>query len=237
MRQDQASEDPTPFDTEWSRKYDVAIRRTVLGYDELHTLSVSILAARTPDPARLLVVGAGTGEELNRLATRFPRATLTGVDPSTPMLDVARERLRAADQLDRIELVPGLVEDLPEDPSFDAATLLLVMHFLPDDGAKLTLLRDIAARLRPGAPLVVADLCGDPSSIAFQLLRDAWLQRQVAIGMERSEATDMLIKIEQIVQFMSESRTLELFGQAGFGNVVPYFQALLFRGWVATRIE
>jgi len=111
MAEDQAADGPVPFGIEWARQYDEAIRQTVAGYEAMHAMSVSVLATVLPTRPRLLVVGAGTGEELVRLAARFPQATLTGVDPSSHMLDVARERLRKARLLDRVEFVPGLVEE------------------------------------------------------------------------------------------------------------------------------
>jgi S-adenosylmethionine-diacylgycerolhomoserine-N-methlytransferase len=43
-------------------------------------------------PRRILEVGCGTGKNLANLCRRFPRATVTGVDLSAPMLAVARRK-------------------------------------------------------------------------------------------------------------------------------------------------
>ncbi len=51
---------------------------------------------------------------------------------------------------------------------------MLVMHFVPDDGFKLWLLKNIAQRLKPGAELILADLYGDPSLPYFAKFRLAW---------------------------------------------------------------
>lgn len=48
-----------------------------------------VAAAVTPAPARILEVGCGTGKNLAALARRFPQATITGVDLSATMLEVA----------------------------------------------------------------------------------------------------------------------------------------------------
>ena len=48
--------------------------------------------AGLPDNARILCVGAGTGEEIVYLATRFPQWTFAAVDPSSAMLDVCRNK-------------------------------------------------------------------------------------------------------------------------------------------------
>jgi S-adenosylmethionine-diacylgycerolhomoserine-N-methlytransferase len=53
------------------------------------------MAAAQPEPARILEIGCGTGHNLARLAQRFPRAHLTGVDLSDSMLAIARRKTAA----------------------------------------------------------------------------------------------------------------------------------------------
>lgn len=69
---------------------------------------------------------------------------------------------------ERVQLYRGYVDSLPEAKIYDAATLLLVMHFIPDDGSKLLLLQNIAKRLRSGATFVLADLHGDRAHHNFK---------------------------------------------------------------------
>ena len=49
--------------------------------------------AQHSNPSRILEVGCGTGMNLSRLALRFPKAQITGVDLSDVMLDVARKKM------------------------------------------------------------------------------------------------------------------------------------------------
>ena len=56
------------------------------------------------------------------------------------MLLIARKKVAAASLENRISLVRGLINDVAE-KDFDAATSILVMHFLPDDGTKLNFLK------------------------------------------------------------------------------------------------
>jgi SAM-dependent methyltransferase len=42
--------------------------------------------------------------------------------------------------------------------TFDAATAFLIMNFVPDDGRRLETLREIHARLKPGARFLMIDL-------------------------------------------------------------------------------
>jgi tRNA (cmo5U34)-methyltransferase len=58
---------------------------------------------------------------------------------------------------DRADLRLGAVDDLPEDPRFDA-TLIGVLHHLPGREAKLAILNALVSRLPPGAPMILAEI-------------------------------------------------------------------------------
>jgi tRNA (cmo5U34)-methyltransferase len=223
------------FTAEHARNYDEGIRVAGLGYNVLHDLTGALLGSLLPAQAQVLVVGAGTGEEIVQLGTRYPGWCFTGIDPSAEMLAVARQRIAEAGLTDRVTLHVGTVDGLPMDDRYDAATLLLVMHFLPDDGAKLALLRGIAERLRPGAPLVLADLHGDLESAGSKLRLEAWRQRQVNRGIAANNIEEMFRQLPQSVYFIPERRLEALLAEAGFTGVERFFQALLFGGWIARR--
>ena len=75
---------------------------------------------------RLLEVGCGTGEHL--FLFQESGCDVTGIDPSAPMLAVARQKLGL-----KVELLPGKAEDLPfSDNEFDIAALILSLEFTDD---------------------------------------------------------------------------------------------------------
>jgi ubiquinone/menaquinone biosynthesis C-methylase UbiE len=102
---------------------------------------------------RAIEVGAGTG--LLGLALAGDVGELVLADPSTGMLEVAREKLatRGDGRVSAIHL--DLLADPPPRPPFDLAVSLMVLHHLPDTGAALGAIR---ALLRPGGWLALADL-------------------------------------------------------------------------------
>ncbi len=109
--------------------------------------------------ARILVVGAGGGEEMLRLGHNNPHWSFTGVDTSQPMVELARKRLAELPVGARAQVHTKTIESLDE-KEFDAATCILTAHFVPDDGAKLAFFKAIHARLKPGAPLAIIDGVG-----------------------------------------------------------------------------
>ncbi len=99
---------------------------------------------RLPDGAKLLDVGCGTGNLLERLGGRFDCA---GCDPAEEMLRRARARNTGA------ELKVAPAEALPfEQGRFDAVLCIEVVRYLTDPRSAL---RELARVLRPGGLALV----------------------------------------------------------------------------------
>lgn len=85
------------------------------------------------------------------------------------MIRLAKMKLAHRDNDALLKLQTGIVADLPEHDRFDAATLILVMHFIPDnEEGKIRLLRNIAQRLRKGVPLIISDIF-EPDDFVLQM--------------------------------------------------------------------
>jgi tRNA (cmo5U34)-methyltransferase len=218
-----------------ARGYDARMGRAMPGYDTLHALVPPLVAQLTGGVGRVLVVGAGTGRECLALAAESPGLTMVGIDPAPAMLAVARQRLAAAGLgADRVRLVEGVVEDLPAD-GFDAATVVLVLHFLPDDGAKAALLSAIGCRLRPGAFLVLADLAALSPPEWRDTLYAVWAECQRKAGFGPDEIARGFRHVERAMHPIDAARLSDLLAQAGFAPPRPVFSALALAGWVAEK--
>ena len=68
----------------------------------------------------------------------------------------------------------GYACDVQAAPPFDAATLINVLHFVPDDGGKGALLADIAGRIRRGGVFVFFDLHGGDTPEEHDRYLSAW---------------------------------------------------------------
>ena len=218
-----------------AHQYDIDIRRAIPGYEALHSMAYSLLQTNLSKSARLLVVGSGTGMELVNYCQQNPTWSLVGVDPSAEMMAIAVEQLVSLGYRERVDLHTGYVSTLPATEPMDAATLMLVMHFLPDDGSKLQLLKDIARHLKPGAELVLADLHGDRSKPYFAKLKKAWQAFYFSqLDDESIEAeANFQTSIDNSIYFITEARIIELLQAAGFGNITKFYNAFLFGGWIA----
>jgi tRNA (cmo5U34)-methyltransferase len=212
--------------------YDVVVRQSIPGYDALMSMLAALFHIYLADDAHILIVAAGGGNEISTLGQTHPGWQFTGVDPSEKMLAVAQSKVESLGLGDRVTLHQGIVQDLPPFP-FNAATSLLVMHFLPDDGTKLDYLQAIAARLQSGSPFVLVDMQGDKQSEEFKRLADGWQARAKMAGMVTERLAETRDKIHQHLPCIPEPRTLELLEQAGFRGMTRFYTGFTFAGWLA----
>src|SRR5690606_37803577 len=175
------------FGKDRARKYDRRIRQVMPGYASMHEFARLAVAEIAGAKGRVLVVGAGTGRECIEIAGAYPGLRVTGVEPAPPMLEKAKANVARAGLGRRVTFHAGFVDTL-EAKDFDAATLILVMHFIPDDGTKLNLLRAIGKRLKRGRPLILIDMFGDKKGASFARLMDVWQRFQAERGIDRKDA-------------------------------------------------
>jgi tRNA (cmo5U34)-methyltransferase len=213
-------------DPDAAARYREGPPRQVPGFADLHRMTSLLLAERTPEDGRVLVLGAGGGLELEHLAAAHPGWAFDGIDPSAEMLRVAEAVTRPFG--DRIRLREGYVDSAPAGP-FDAAVCLLTLHFIPAP-ERLATLRQLHRRLKPAAPLVVAhhSLPTQPPE------RDTWLARYAAYAGFAADRMEQTIgAIRDRLPFLSPEEDEALLRQAGFADVSLFYAALTFRGWVA----
>lgn len=234
MTQDSAAK----FDAARAGEYARQSRIALAGYDACHELSACMLSAALGKgkPARVLVVGAGgTAGEIIAAAALEPHWSFVAVDPSQPMLELARASITGAGLANRVETVLGALSDLDASPTFDAAIMIGVLHHLPCDEAKHDILAQIAMRLIPGAPLVVA---GNYRAYASQpLLMAAWANRWRMNGAGPDEIQSKMNKILHGAEPpVSEEAVFALLSEAGFEEPIRFFSSLFWGAWQARRV-
>jgi tRNA (cmo5U34)-methyltransferase len=218
---------PLPFAVSQYRE----VQRLIPGVEGLYRAVRAILEVEGPVGGLVLAVGAGGGRELETLGPSAKGFSFVAVDPSAAMLDLARERAAALRLADRTRFVHGEIDAAPLEPGCDAATSLLVMHFLPDDGAKLAYLRAVRARLKPDAPFVLADASVEDRS-AFERMRPVFLAHAELVGLPPEAALGGAGALANM-PLIDEARTRALLHEAGFSAMTPFFRALWYAGWWA----
>lgn len=113
-------------------------------------------------------LGCGTGQVTAALAPFVSR--VIAVDGSTAMLQAAKKRLHGVDNVD---LRRGDLEDLPiDDGLLDVATLMLVLHHVPEPPKALAEVRRV---LKPQGRLLIVDMLPHDRENYRQQMGHVWL--------------------------------------------------------------
>jgi len=113
-------------------------------------------------------LGCGTGQSSAAIAPFV--AHVIAVDASAAMLQAAKKRLHG---IDNIELRRGELEALPIDEArLDAATLMLVLHHMPEPERALA---EVARVLKPGGRAIVVDMQPHDRENYRQQMGHVWL--------------------------------------------------------------
>jgi tRNA (cmo5U34)-methyltransferase len=203
--------------------------RFMPGYADMQRMAAILLAEHAGEDAEILVLGAGGGLEMKVFAEMQPSWRFVGVDPAGEMLKLARVTL--GPMAERARWVEGYIDDAPPGP-FDGGACLLTLHFL-ERAERLRTLREIRARLTPGAPFVAAhsSFPQDPGK------REAWLGRYTAFGIAKGADPEQAAGAGKAVgenpDLLSPEADAALMVEAGFSDVELFYAASTWRGWVA----
>jgi ubiquinone/menaquinone biosynthesis C-methylase UbiE/DNA-binding transcriptional ArsR family regulator len=113
-------------------------------------------------------LGCGTGQVTSALAPFVGH--VVAVDASAAMLQAAKRRLHG---FDNVDLRRGELEQLPiDDGRLDAATLMLVLHHVPEPERALA---EVARVLKPGGRLMIVDMLPHDRESYRQQMGHVWL--------------------------------------------------------------
>ncbi len=224
------------FNASQSSTYDRKIRASIPGYESLHEMANDLIRAVIPQKANILVVGAGTGMEIVTLGVMNPEWTFTAVDLSDEMLSICKENVSRAGIANRVNIHCGRVDELGAGQTFNAATSILVSHFIKDAESRTLFFRSIADRLMNGGFLITADITADQSDPTFELFLKAWKAHFLSnAGVTPEEMEEDFRQSFDVVSFIPEGEILKILAAGGFRNVRPFYRAFLFCGWLACK--
>src|SRR5712672_501116 len=144
---------------QWDR-----VRDDLFG-DRFHLAALAAFAQRDWTVGDL---GCGTGQVSAALAPFVAR--VIAVDASAAMLQAAKKRLQGTDNID---LRRGDLEALPiDDARLDAATLMLVLHHVPEPERALA---ELARVLKPGGRAIIVDMLPHERENYRQQMGHVWL--------------------------------------------------------------
>lgn len=229
MRKDKIKE---IFDTS-AKSYDKTWEQLAPISNSLHLLMGAIFS-ELPEKAKILCVGAGTGNEIIYLAKRFPTWSFTAVDPSSAMLDVCRTRLSELGLENRCEFHADFLENLSLPDTYDAATSILVSQFIDEIDSRVDFFKNIAKHLKDRGILINADLSSKIDSYEYEQVLDVWAKMMLAGGIPQS-----IEKIRQShedgVSVLPQEEITKIIQSGGFQKPVQFYQMAFIHAWFCRK--
>nr|WKN37696.1 methyltransferase domain-containing protein [Tunicatimonas sp. TK19036] len=216
------------FEGERAAHYDEAITRWIPAYDLFHAFISHHLQEtfRPNEPLSILIAGCGTGKEIPEVSLSS-HWSITGFDPSVEMIRQAEARYG---KQPHVKLINGTIEAVKE-KDFDVATLVLVLHFLSDDGPKQQLLAELCQRLKPTGQLLLVDIyhCED---FEEQLSR---LQESLQGDVDPEMLEAGIKHIRDDIFHIPEDRLKQLIMEAGFSSLERVMTSYFYGGWIIRK--
>lgn len=219
------------FENERASNYDEFIKKWILNYSFVLEVLPEIIDIKQPDAKKILVVGSGTGNEIQSLVSHPNHSwKITGIDPSPDMLKQAKEKFKKNTQ---VELFQTVVSQFETSQKFDVATLSLVLHFMPDDGTKKQLLKDISQKIKKGGTFILFDIFGVSAGYTLNL---KILEKQLSKVIDSDFVRERIVTMPERIYPISESRITELFMDVGFSQPQRFFQSSIYGAWISQKI-
>ncbi len=213
------------------KHYDEHIRQLIPGYVLVHQHIQALLYAHSNEQAKhVLIIGCGTGYELEYLLTCFPNWKFVACDLSATMLAKAHARIQAIGKEASVEFICGDFAAHCSTETFDLVLSVLVSHFVAHKD-KQTFFAQIADVLKQHGMFLTFDLMAFQQQNEVQILQYI-VQQQ---GLTARQTTVMLERLKDDYAVLTEVETRQYFQQAGLENTQKFIQLAGYSGFYAFK--
>jgi demethylmenaquinone methyltransferase/2-methoxy-6-polyprenyl-1,4-benzoquinol methylase len=199
-----------------ARRYDLLNRLISLGVDQGWRRK-TVASLELPASGRCLDLATGTADLAVLIARTHPGCHVVGIDPSTKMMDVGRQKLGAARLSSRVELQEGDAQQLElGDAQFDGVSMAFGIRNVPDRAKALS---EMVRVTRPGGRIAILELSEPRSGVMRSIAR--WHMHSVVpwLGGLLSGSREYSYLPQSIAAFPPPQTFVGMMEHAGMQNV------------------
>ena len=201
-----------------------------LACDDLYNISVNCADILHNNP-KILDLGAGTGLLCSFILKKYPKASLTLIDLSEKMLEVAKLRFK------NFSNVTYLSEDYLNfnfDKKYDLIISALSIHHLPDD-AKAKLFKNCYENLNSNGVFINADQVLGETPYVENFNKKVWKEAIENSGLSREELNSCYERIK-LDKEATLQQQLIWFKEAGFSDTTCTYKQYHFAVMVGRKV-
>ncbi|WP_088186658.1 class I SAM-dependent methyltransferase [Desulfosporosinus sp. FKA] len=163
-------------------QYDGQRKKLIPCFDDFYSIAISLAETKTKNP-KILDIGAGTGLLSSFILEKYPDAFVTLIDLSEKMLDMAKERFVANQN------VTYIIDDYTKikfDRKYDVVISSLSIHHLSGDEKK-QLYQNIYSSLNQDGVFINADQVLGETHFMESLYKNDWKNKVESSGLSKEE--------------------------------------------------
>jgi len=164
-------------------EYDANVSKTIPYYTLFHEETIKLVKAYGVTAGSWLDTGCGTGNFIRKAKEQFKDVKFVAADPSSSMLEIAKEKLS---EMDIPCLLAGTEELCLEEP-FEVVTAILAHHYL-DKMMREKATRNCHDMLKPGGVYVTFETIRASTEKGTEIGLQRWRDTQVANGKSTNSA-------------------------------------------------
>ncbi|MBN6189053.1 class I SAM-dependent methyltransferase [Aneurinibacillus sp. BA2021] len=193
---------------EIAQHYDQQRRKLIPCFDDFYSIPVTIAETKSESPT-ILDIGAGTGLLSARMLEKYPNASITLIDLSEKMLDMAALRF---EQRSQVKYIVGDYTTYEFADTFDIVISSLSIHHLMD-GEKKALYHKVFSIMKQDGIFINADQVLGSSPYIESLYTGDWKKKIEQSGLTREEiasayertALDKMSTLEDQMMWLKEA--------------------------------
>lgn len=193
--------------------YDSQRRYLIPCFDDFYGTAVALAETDAPEPS-ILDIGAGTGLLSALLLKKYPRASLTLIDVSDQMVEMARQRFRNDYDIEYI------IDDFARhhfSKPFDIIVSSLAIHHL-DEPEKAAVYRNVYNTLKKPGCFINADQVLGSTIYLENLYKEEWKRKVLSSPLSR-EQISQAVERTRMDRMSTLEDQLSWLRDVGFGEV------------------
>ncbi len=210
--------------------YDANVHKTIPRYHTFHDETIELIRILRPAPAAWLDTGCGTGTLIAKAAGCFPGVKFVAADPSSAMLEQAREKLAGL----AVEYVEAGTEAFAVKNRFDVITAIMSHHYL-NFPERDTATKNCFDALNEGGVYVTFETIRPFSERGTEVGLQRWRTHQLSNGKAPEEVDKHISRYGMELLPISIDNHLELLRRAGFSTVEILWVSGLQAGFYAVK--
>ncbi len=215
-----------------SSEYDSHISKTIPYYNFFHEEILNLIGSMDINPKYWLDTGCGTGNLVEKALQKFPDTIFILADPSTPMLDKAKEKLENNTKAEFLEPTPS--QDISLSSPVDVITSIQSHHYLSEE-ERYKALKSCYDNLNENGVYITFENIRPLTEKGTEIGKEYWRKFQISKGKAVEDAENHIKRFGVEYFPITVEEHLSLLRKNGFSVVEMFWYSYMQAGFYCIK--